>query len=358
MADINKLADSLLQESEIITAETTLPSGLVLPGIRRFNPPAKSRPNSDGPLPIRYIEGKHWEAFLINMMTLVMIGLIVWFIIMLGLRKLDLTAPAYIRFGIPLVFMWFVGFAVFSRGGTTVEARKAKVYLDTWFNEILVYMKGFHFVVWFAIQEADDVNFQKTEKKTCLISEGKGITFQSGDGYELAVDLTFMWKRRSDPEAMSYSLQYETDTLSDWLMAVVVSRLSDLGGCNDYETLLKNKPEVTAWVANIFGGENNKSPMEIETGTEAKNPIAGNLDLTDGSKQIRASKAKAELLAKYTKHFIDEVGLSPKDAAISAQLATELATRSIVTYEGIPDGATFVALGDQAMAATVGKKGK
>jgi len=80
--------------------------------------------------------------------------------------------------------------------------------------------------------------------------------------------------------------------------SVIVGRLSDLGACNTYDALLRNKADVAAWVANIFAGDDNISPFEEDTGTSVKSPILRDLDLTEESKKTRGVIAKSTSSAR------------------------------------------------------------
>ena len=81
--------------------------------------------------------------------------------------------------------------------------------------------------------------------------------------------------------------------------------------------------------------------------------------MTPESEEIFQKKAKIEIINKGIKSLLeDNPTLDPTEAARIAQAAEGAATREIKTleYEGIPEGATFVALGESGMGVATTRR--
>ncbi|MCX6715888.1 MAG: hypothetical protein NT077_02590, partial [Candidatus Taylorbacteria bacterium] len=187
--------------------------------------------------------------------------------------------------------------------------------------------------------------------------------FPSANGFDIELDLLSMFARRDSPEALARSLKYTLPELKDLIWANIKMNLTNLGGQNSYQSLLYYKADAIAWIANIFAGDGRLSLFEQQTGTTITSPLATNMGLTDETQKIFATGARIEVIVKGTDALVKAIGggnptpAARMEAARIAQAAEGAATRTIHTYEGIPEGATTVALGDSgiAIAAKGGK---
>lgn len=258
---------------------------------------------------------------------------------------------------IPLSFVLVITLAFIERLWTKVKGREGAVYLDNLLTrELIVYMKGFHFTSWFFSNESDTQDFKRQEIMEADQEKKTGIVMVTKDGYEVVISLRLMFSLGSRPEDLCKSLRYNRDDLKNWIWSYTVGSLSDLMGCNDYATLLANKADIATWLANLFCGTGNVSPLEDETGTDIKNPILLGLNPTEESLKLFEIQARNKAIAEGIEGFI-AAGADPKEAAIMAQTSAGTATREIRTFQGFPDGATVIALDSGAAAAAANKGG-
>ncbi|MEN9912980.1 MAG: hypothetical protein RLY66_388 [Candidatus Parcubacteria bacterium] len=309
------------------------------------------------PLNIRFVHGIDVGALVINLLCVIFLFIVIRFILgsAQGIRihpALLLAIPSICVTAIIVFFqhrMWMVA-----------DAQTAVKYLDPLISVIDVYFQGFHFVPWYSKSENDVTNFQKHTEINARQADNTAITFQTLDGYDVAVNLVCFFNRREEESALKKSLKYTMEGLNTRTRAMIASRLSTFGGLNTYQTLLENKDGVAEWISAMFGGENSTSPYEEEAGLRIFDPLMVSFDLTADSKRIYADKAKA---AAFTSSFRELAGedakLNPKDAADAVQVATGTATRNINShtheYVGITPGITVFAPGGGDIA--VGTRG-
>lgn len=325
------------------TTEKAPPPKPVYPEPKEFPIPDGCFDYIDKPLKVRYVVGMDLLALVANIITAVSIFGLVSFVI--G-RK---TSNPMATVAIPLALVWVLVVIFRNRLWTRVDARKAHVFLNNLSRNIIVYPQGFHFTSWFSTKEPDEVDFQKHEIISAERKNGEEIRFPSKDGYGMFAEINILFKRRDGQEGLSRSLKFPLSDIKTWLKAVVVKQFSDVGGHNSYETLLYYKAEIAAWAAKIFGGDDKVSPFEIELGISVKDPVVKNLDLDDESRRIFSTKAKVGVIADGIREFRG-LDVNPDEAAIMAQVAQGAATRVIHTYQGVPQGARVVALGDAGIA--------
>lgn len=320
---------------------------LILP-----EPPDKEVPpgHMEEPLKLRYVEEIDLPSLTINIVFLIFLGFVTMFI----LRRL--TNQSIAATIVSVVICWVVVVFFHNRLWTQVDGQSAKVYLDNIRRILVVYTQGFHFIPWYYTTEPEEINFQKTEIVHRCKKENTEVRFSSQDGLEIFVELDIFYKLREGRKALSKGLRFKPEARTELITAIVRQRLSDLGGCNSFKTLLAHKTEVAAYVAKIFGGEANLSDFEKETATNIKDPNLLNLDLTEGSREIYQARAKLsivqEMIAK-----LREMGVKPNEAARMAQVLQGSASRIIHDYLGIPKNANVVALGDHGAAIAAGTGG-
>ncbi len=278
-------------------------------------------------------------------------------VIMLAIRMFT-TNPVFV-WSVSASVCWVLIVILRTRLWGFADARQASVYLDYLRSgRITVYTQGFYFTPWTSRKQVDQIDFQKHEIISLKKEDGTMVRFQTNDGYEMAAEITIFYNLRDGEEALSRSLKFEDGEIKSLTKAAVVSRLTDLGGCNSYESLLYYKSEAAKWLANTFGGESTLSLFEKGLGISLRNPILDSLDLTEESKKTFGVKAKIEVINDGIKSLKRRsgAGLSSDEASLAAQAAEGNLTRIVHTYQGVPQGAKVVALGDQGIA--IAAKGK
>lgn len=315
--------------------------------------------NNDTPLPIRYVEGKDWYALLFNILSFVLVGLVMNSLFnKLGFSEGLKTITLWIIILIAFVF-------AFEHLYTNVEALKAKIYLDQLSpKRLIVLTQGFHFTTWTSVeQKENEVDLQKHETEVDKDSKMAKFTFPSSDGWRMVAEVTIMFKRRAGEEAMSKSLKYKKEEIGTLIRATISQALSELGGLNPYERLLKRKADVTVWLANLFGGSDMISSLETDTGTSILDPVLNDFDLTLEDQKVRQARARTEVITDIVNKLRIATDASPEKATAEELLATarllagENSKEQINThrYHGIPPGVTTFAPGDGGIA--VGVKG-
>jgi hypothetical protein len=308
---------------------------------------------ADRPLTVKIVKGMDWDSFLVNLFTMsVLTGMFYWLLQQKIINpRISLTAS--------LVIIWIILVAVRHHLWVVVAAREADVYLDNIAKIIVIYFQGFHFTAWYYRKERDKVDFQRHEIISATMKEKTEIRFPSKDGYEMVAEITIMFNRRPEADALSRSLKFQIPELRKWILAGVAQKLSEIGGLNSYKVLLRNKSQVTHLISLVFEGQN-RSQFEDDTGTLVRNPVLENLDLSPDSKEIFRSRAKIETMAENIKQLTgkDEVHLSDEEASFAAQAASGSLTRVVHTYQGIPKDAKVVALGDSGIALAGGGGGR
>ncbi len=323
------------------------PPPLDKPTLGEPEPPA----SWDTPLDIRYVDDVDIEALAFNLASVILCFFALT--VLVG----QFTSDSVTVSAISTLVCWFFIVATRSRLWTSVDARKASVWLDYLRSKrIVVYTQGFHFTHWTSRKQSDEIDFQKHEIISMNKADKTEVRFETNDGFEMIAEMTLLYNLREGEEAMSQALKYENGEIKAFTKAVVISRLADLGGRNSYRSLLYNKAEVTQWLANTFGGESTISLFERGLGISLRNPILNTLDLTDESKKTFGVRAKIEVVKDGIKSLKKGTGLSADEANLTAQAAENLITRVVHTYQGIPQGATVVALGDHGVA--IAAKGK
>ncbi len=320
--------------------EADVPPPLVYPDSRM--PPPK-RP-VDSPLALRYVGDSIdlWALF-VNVLSIVFVYELLHLIFM---RR---SGNPWVITALPLIIIWVIVACVYQNLGVQVEGRKAVVFTDNLSRILVIYTQGFHFVPWYYSREEDVIDFQKHHLLSCSRKDGTEIHFNSKDGYGIVAELDDLFSLRDGHETLCRSLNYKIEDLRRWTLAIIIGRLSDLGACNSYESLLYYKMEVASWVANIFDGEDATSPYEWDTGTSVKNPILKDLDLSEEDKKTFGVKSKIGVIADGVKALID-ANIPPEEAAIIAQAAEGAATRNIQTFQGLPKDASIIAFGDSGVA--------
>jgi len=317
------------------------PADLVKPSLEKPEPPA----TWDTPLLIRYVNHIDMEALCFNLVSV--LACFAVFILAVG----QLTANRAAVFAIPASLCWILIVILRIHLWTSVDARKAGVWLDYLNSKrLVIYTQGFHFTPWTSREQVDEIDFQKHEAISMKKTEKTEIRFETNDGYEMAAEVVIFYNLRDGADAMSRALKYEDDEIKAFIKAVVIERLTDLGGCNSYESLLYYKAEAARWLAMTFEGESKLSQFEIGLGIALRNPILESLDLTDESKKTFGVRAKIEVITDGIKSLKREAGLSADEANLAAQAAEGILTRNVQTYQGIPQGAKVVALGDHGIA--------
>jgi len=329
-------------------------AGLQLPPNAADIPvPAGAMVNANEPVPVRYVQAtdKDWGALVFNIASVLLICCLI------SLAARQKTSSPIFTVAMPLGLIWV--YCVYKRPDiwTSVPSREAYAFQDSLISKkVTVYAQGGHFVRWTSTKQPDVISFKKHQVISCKKDTKSEIRFPTRDGYEIEADLTIMFRRRDNEEALSRSLRFDINQLEVLIKATVVARLSDLGGYNDYNDILQNKVGVKRFVAVMFGGERAISEFEEMTGTEILDPLIENVDLTPESKQIFNVNAKARVIAKAIEILVN-AGVSADEAAKIAQATEGAATRIIHTYEGVPQGAKVVALGNEGIAIA-GKGGK
>lgn len=315
-------------------------------------PPDGLRDNLDKPLSLRYVDegNKDIRALIFNIVT----ALIIFLVISIAVRMK--TDGTLFTIALPLVVVWILGIKVRDRLWTVVPSRQAYIYLDSLYSKrIIVYKQGGHFTRWTSEKQEDKVDFQKHELISAKKSEKTSIVFPTKDGKAtISADITIFFRRRDSEEALSKSLKYQIGELEALIKSTVVEKLSEIGGANDYKDILRLKGQVAEEVANLFAGEGKISKFEDDTGTEIRNPILDDLDLTESSKEIFGTGAKVDVIVDGVKKLIAS-GVSPKEAATIAQVAEGAATREIITIEGV-ENAEVVAVGGASMAVAANSR--
>lgn len=328
---------------------------LVFPPERTFDPPKGCEAYDDGPLEIRYVNKGNldWGSLAFNLVSITII-----LIVPLLLIRFKTHNPL-ILIAFSATVIWVLGVFFLARLGTNVDGMQYQIWLDYIFSDRLIaYSQGFHFTTWSSKDQGNMIDYQKKEIIDANRKDGTAFTFATQDGLDVMADVTIVYNRRPGLEALSWSLKFKsTDEITTLIKAVVQGRLSDLGGCNSYETLLRHKAEVAAWVANFFAGETQTSPFEKKTGTRVLDPVAKDFDLTPESKEIFRAKARIGIFKRAIQSLTEkEVGLSPEEANLAVQAAQGSLKRVVHTYQGIPPGAKVVALGSEGIA--IAAKGK
>ena len=89
-----------------------------------------------------------------------------------------------------------------------------------------------------------------------------------------------------------------------------------------------------------------------------KSPVIESLTLTSESAANFANRSKVDALRNAVEQLSEGDLVSPEAAARLASLALGIVTQSVHTYEGIPQNATVVALGDSGVAIATGRGGR
>ncbi len=360
----NKQATELWQNTERKIMENdikTPPPKLKLPPkVKRKQPPAGCRLSPDKPLEVRMVNGIDVDSLLFNILTVV--GIFV--ILSIGLRfiKHDPSVDRFLTVTIPLVAVWVFILLNVKKFGANVESRQAKIYLDYLRpGKIIAYLPGFHFTTWCSRIQEGPVSFQKHEKIAAKRASNSEIKFRSQDGYEMYADVTILYNRRDDLDALRKSLRYFDDEIKDWTLAVVSERISSLAGRNSCETLIYHKGKVIEYVGSMFGGEGVISDFEDQVGTDVKNPVAEVFDLTPEAQKIYSTRAKIDVINAGIKALRKaNPDMHVNEASRTAQAAEGIATREIKTFEaeGLGNAQTVVLGGDSGFAVTGKEKGK
>ena len=302
------------------------------------------------------------EALAFNGFSMIALFVIVMVLVMLGISRLEtnrhFTDANSALWGIPLMACWIMGVMIRKRLWTSVDARKADVYLDYLRSkQITVYAQGFHFTHWTSRKQGDVIDFQKHEIITMKEEDGTMVRFPTIDGFEMAAELTIFFSLREGEEPMSRALKYEAGELKSFTKAAVIRRLTDLGGRNSYETMLYYKSDIATWLAKTFGGESVPSPFEKGLGLSIRNPILDDLDLTKESRETFGAKSKVAMLNEGIRDLKNKngAGLDANEANLAAQAAQGLITREVHTFQGI-ENAGFVAIGESGIAAATNRQ--
>lgn len=332
------------------------PPELVFPKDRKFKAPKGCTAYEEPALTLRYVTDKDWTAFTFNLLSATFA-----FVLIHILFRIKSTNPM-LTIAIPLASIWIAIVYFHNHLWVNVDGLQAKIYVDMFFSKkMIVYLQGGHFTAWSSKDQTNDVDFQKHETIETDGTKEKTLNFQTQDGYQLAANVTIVYNRRAGIEAMSKSLKFKrTEEIRTLIKAWVQAKLSDLGGCNSYETIIYYKPSVTAWAANLFGGEGQISLLEQKTGTNVLNPVVNNLDLDEESKKTFNAKARLSVMREETKLLHDDCGVTSDEAFIGTQVALNLVQRVVSTqeYKGIPEGVTTFAPGNAGIAIGGGSKSK
>lgn len=320
---------------------------LIIPSVKPMDPIA----GWDKPLKIRHVTGIDVWALFFNLVSALIFFAVPFAIIAVICKVKNLQPHPMILYGIPVCLVSTLTIFNYERLWIVeVPARQAVIFLDLLFRDIIVYTQGFHFTPWLARRQPDEINYQKHED----VSSGKGdipkILCQTADGYEMEADTKTFFSRLGDETSLGRSLKYQLPEIRIIVHAGVMSRLSDIVGCNNYEVLLARKAEVADWLGNIFGGESTITPFEAALGISIRNPILGSFGLSPESQKTRGGKAKLSLMESQIRALKD-AGVSPNEASLATQAALGIAPRSINTqeYQGIPSGVRTFAPGNNGV---------
>ena len=343
------------------TENKPLPPELEKPPKRRVLPPRPgSKPNPDKSIGVRIVTDYELDALLFNIATMV----VMFVTLSIGLRNIkpNPSLDGFLANTIPLIAIWIFFFFTVKKWGTNVDSREAKVYLNYLRPRLMIaYLQGFHFTTWCSKIQEDPISFQKDQKIAAKKANNTEIKIRSQDGYDMYVDIYFLYNRRDTMEGLSKSLRYRDDEIREWALAVVSERLSDLAGCNSAETLIYYKTKVIRWVGLIFGGERVISDFEDQTGTDINNPVLEVIDLTPEAQKIFSTRSRIAMVNEGIKALREaNPDMHVNEASRTAQAAEGIATREIKTFEaeGLENAQTVVLGGDSGFAVTGREKGK
>ncbi len=314
---------------------------------------------TDGPLAVKYVEDKDWSALLFNVTSILMV--IITLVTILIVKK---THP-FAVIALPVCLAWVIGYGIKDRLWVTVDAQEVVTYVDKFFSrEIIAYTQGGHFTRWSSDRQNVTIDFLKFEEIVATRENQHPVKATSADGYNILADLQIFFRYCKGYEALTRSLKYRPEELRALILATVSTAISNVCGRYKYDVLVANKARFGALIAGIFAGERRRCQFEIDTGTEVNDPALLDFGLTPESRAIYDTRAKSnavdDTITKLLSHNTGnpETDITIQEAARIAQTMVGAATRQIHTYEGVPEGATTVALGDTGGIAVGGGSGR
>jgi hypothetical protein len=270
------------------------------------------------------------------------------------------TGSLKFSLGVSLILVWLLIIIFWDRIRVKVRARKAKVYLNEILTrEMVVYLKGFHFLWSFYSKENDDVDFQKQVEILARETDNSAPVFMSSDGWEVRVQWASLLRRRSDETSLSHSLNYPDHVVEYWIRVLMDSCISDLGGANSLDSMRSYKEDIASWLRRVLAGEeygmlniSNVLGYDIELQVESVN-LANEED-----RKSKAGVGRARIMREQAMENKKEFpSMTEGDAFDNANIAEELVNKSIIEFRGVPAGAIVALGGDISSLVNKQQKG-
>lgn len=236
----------------------------------------------------------------------------------------------------------------------STNSQEVDSFSDRYKGKVIAFAAGFNFTYpWLSFSET--VNFKNDEIK--MVAKGKDShLFTTNDPFECGVDWEAIGKPIATAEGIKRYLRFKKEIREARARAIIESRISLIGGKNSFIAILKNQALFGAWISLIFGTEDEISPFEASIGMTISRPAIDNLHLTEAAAKLIAQSKATELRLLQMIAEFKGTGLSAEKASDLSKLALNLATESVMTYNGVENVKFFAPGGDMRGLVAAGKK--